>query len=283
MMPVIGGWTNGARNWVTLKKLGVDVGFQPSEFVKILLLWVLLAAFAQKRGFKRMIPALAFAVAMCLILLIVQRDLGTLLIYFFLTIGMFYAATSNLMLTGIGLAGGCVGAVGAYHLFDHVKTRVDIWINPWSDTQDKGYQIVQALIAISSGGLFGLGLGLGTPRMIPYYHTDFIFAAICEEFGIIFAVGMLALYCFLIMRGLRIALEASTAFHSLMALGATLMLAVQTFVIVGGVTKMIPLTGVTLPFASAGGSSLISCMAMIGILLGVSSLNRQERARALRS
>ncbi len=283
MMPVIGGWTNGARNWVTLKKLGVDVGFQPSEFVKILLLWVLSAAFAQKRGFKRMIPALAFAVAMCLILLIVQRDLGTLLIYFFLTIGMFYAATSNLMLTGIGLAGGCVGAVGAYHLFDHVKTRVDIWINPWSDTQDKGYQIVQALIAISSGGLFGLGLGLGTPRMIPYYHTDFIFAAICEEFGIIFAVGMLALYCFLIMRGLRIALEASTAFHSLMALGATLMLAVQTFVIVGGVTKMIPLTGVTLPFASAGGSSLISCMAMIGILLGVSSLNRQERARALRS
>lgn len=283
MMPVIGGWTNGARNWVTLKKLGVDVGFQPSEFVKILLLWVLSAAFAQKRGFKRMIPALAFAVAMCLILLIVQRDLGTLLIYFFLTIGMFYAATSNLMLTGIGLAGGCVGAVGAYHLFDHVKTRVDIWINPWSDTQDKGYQIVQALIAISSGGLFGLGLGLGTPRMIPYYHTDFIFAAICEEFGIIFAVGMLALYCFLIMRGLRIALEASTAFHSLMALGATLMLAVQTFIIVGGVTKMIPLTGVTLPFASAGGSSLISCMAMIGILLGVSSLNRQERARALRS
>ena len=119
--------------------------------------------------------------------------------------------------------------------------------------------------------------------MIPYYHTDFIFAAICEEFGIIFAVGMLALYCFLIMRGLRIALEASTAFHSLMALGATLMLAVQTFIIVGGVTKMIPLTGVTLPFASAGGSSLISCMAMIGILLGVSSLNRQERARALRS
>lgn len=281
MLPVVGGWTNGARNWVTLKKLGLDVGFQPSEFVKILLLWVLAAAFAQKRGLARMIPALAFAVALCLILLIVQRDLGTLLIYFSLTLGMFYAATSNLMLTGIGLAGGCVGAVGAYYLFDHVKTRVDIWINPWSDTQNKGYQIVQALIAISSGGLFGLGLGLGTPRMIPYYHTDFIFAAICEEFGIIFAVCMLALYCFLILRGLRIALEASTAFHSLMAFGATLMLAVQTFIIVGGVTKMIPLTGVTLPFVSAGGSSLICCMAQVGILLGVSSLNRQQRAQAL--
>ena len=278
LITLVSNQAQGVKAWTDLI-WGYTI--QPSEFVKILLLWVLSAAFAQKRGFKRMIPALAFAVAMCLILLIVQRDLGTLLIYFFLTIGMFYAATSNLMLTGIGLAGGCVGAVGAYHLFDHVKTRVDIWINPWSDTQDKGYQIVQALIAISSGGLFGLGLGLGTPRMIPYYHTDFIFAAICEEFGIIFAVGMLALYCFLIMRGLRIALEASTAFHSLMALGATLMLAVQTFIIVGGVTKMIPLTGVTLPFASAGGSSLISCMAMIGILLGVSSLNRQERARAL--
>lgn len=282
MLPVVGGWNNGARNWVTLKKLGLDIGFQPSEFVKILLLWVLAASFGQNRGLKRMIPALAFSIAMCLILLIVQRDLGTLLIYFFLTLGMFYVATSNLFLTGMGLAGGCVGAVGAYYLFDHVRTRVTIWINPWSDTQDKGYQIVQALIAISSGGMFGLGIGLGTPRMIPYYHTDFIFAAICEEFGMFFAVGMLALYALLFMRGLRIALNASTAFHSLMAFGATLMLSVQSFVIVGGVTKMIPLTGVTLPFVSAGGSSLISCMVLIGILLGIESINRQERAIARR-
>ncbi len=282
MLPVIGGWNNGARNWVTLKQLGVDIGFQPSEFVKILLLMILSSALAQKRGLMRMIPALAYAVLMCLILLAVQRDLGTLLIYFFLTLGMFYAATSNLMLTGLGLAGGCVGAVGAYFMFDHVKKRVSIWINPWSDPIDSGYQIVQALIAISSGGMFGLGLGLGTPRMIPYYHTDFIFAAICEEFGILFAVLMLVIYCFIILRGLKIALEATSAYHSLMAFGATLMLAVQTFVIVGGVTKLIPLTGVTLPFISAGGSSLISCMMQVGILLGVSSLNRQQRARALR-
>ena len=282
MMPVIGGWTNGARNWVTFKRLGVNIGFQPSEFVKILLLLILSSAFAQKRGLGRMLPAIGYSVAMCLILLAVQRDLGTLLIYFFLTLGLFYISTSNLMLTGLGLASGCVGAVGAYYMFDHVRTRVAIWLNPWSDTQDKGYQIVQALIAISSGGVFGLGLGLGTPRMIPYYHTDFIFAAICEEFGIFFAVCMLLMYCFLFMRGIRIALEASTAYHSLMAFGATLMLAVQTFVIVGGVTKMIPLTGVTLPFVSAGGSSLISCMMLIGILLGISSLNRQERQKALR-
>lgn len=282
MMPVIGGWTNGARNWVSLKKLGVDIGFQPSEFVKILLLLILSSAFAQKRGLKRMMPAIAYAVVMVLILLAVQRDLGTLLIYFFLTVGLFYIATSNLMLTGLGLAGGCVGAVGAYYMFDHVRTRVTIWQNPWSDTQVKGYQIVQALIAIGSGGMFGLGLGLGTPRMIPYYHTDFIFAAICEEFGIFFAVCMLLIYCFVFTRGIKIALEATTAYHSLMAFGATLMLAVQTFVIVGGVTKMIPLTGVTLPFVSAGGSSLISCMMLTGILLGVSSLNRQERLKALR-
>lgn len=282
MAPVIGGWTNGARNWVTFKKLGLNIGFQPSEFVKILLLVVLSSALAQKRGMKRMIPALGFAVCMCLILLVVQRDLGTLLIYFFLTIGLFYIATSNLMLTGLGLAGGCVGAVGAYYLFDHVRTRVAIWKNPWSDPQKTGYQIVQALIAIGSGGMFGQGLGLGTPRMIPYYHTDFIFAAICEEFGILFGVGLLVLYCFVFMRGIKIALEATTAYHSLMAFGATLMLAVQTFVIVGGVTKMIPLTGVTLPFVSAGGSSLMSCMMLVGILLGISSLNRQEREKALR-
>lgn len=282
MAPVIGGWTNGARNWVTFKKLGLNIGFQPSEFVKILLLVVLSSALAQKRGMKRMIPALGFAVCMCLILLAVQRDLGTLLIYFFLTIGLFYIATSNLMLTGLGLAGGCIGAVGAYYLFDHVRTRVAIWQNPWSDPQKTGYQIVQALVAIGSGGMFGQGLGLGTPRMIPYYHTDFIFAAICEEFGILFGVGLLVLYCFVFMRGIKIALEATTAYHSLMAFGATLMLAVQTFVIVGGVTKMIPLTGVTLPFVSAGGSSLMSCMMLVGILLGISSLNRQEREKALR-
>ncbi len=282
MAPVIGGWNNGARNWVSLKSLGVDIGFQPSEFVKILMLVILSSAFAQKRGLKRMIPAIAYAMLMCLILLAVQRDLGTLLIYFFLTLGMFYAATSNLMLTGLGLAGGCVGAVGAYFMFDHVKKRVSIWINPWSDPIDSGYQIVQALIAISSGGTFGLGLGLGTPRMIPYYHTDFIFAAICEELGILFAVLMLIIYCFIIMRGLKISLEATSAYHSLMAFGATLMLAVQTFVIVGGVTKLIPLTGVTLPFISAGGSSLISCMMQVGILLGISSLNRQQRVRAMR-
>lgn len=282
MAPVIGGWTNGARNWVTFKKLGLNIGFQPSEFVKILLLVVLSSALAQKRGMKRMIPALGFAVCMCLILLAVQRDLGTLLIYFFLTIGLFYIATSNLMLTGLGLAGGCIGAVGAYYLFDHVRTRVAIWQNPWSDPQKTGYQIVQALVAIGSGGMFGQGLGLGTPRMIPYYHTDFIFAAICEEFGILFGVGLLVLYCFVFMRGIKIALEATTAYHSLMAFGATLMLAVQTFAIVGGVTKMIPLTGVTLPFVSAGGSSLMSCMMLVGILLGISSLNRQEREKALR-
>ena len=282
MAPVIGGWTNGARNWVTFKKLGLNIGFQPSEFVKILLLVVLSSALAQKRGMKRMIPALGFAVCMCLILLAVQRDLGTLLIYFFLTIGLFYIATSNLMLTGLGLAGGCIGAVGAYYLFDHVRTRVAIWQNPWSDPQKTGYQIVQALVAIGSGGMFGQGLGLGTPRMIPYYHTDFIFAAICEECGILFGVGLLVLYCFVFMRGIKIALEATTAYHSLMAFGATLMLAVQTFVIVGGVTKMIPLTGVTLPFVSAGGSSLMSCMMLVGILLGISSLNRQEREKALR-
>lgn len=281
IMPVIGGWNNGARNWVTLKRLGVNIGVQPSEFVKILLLIILSASFAQKRGLKAMLPAIAYSIIMCIILLALQRDLGTLLIYFFLTLGLFYVATSNLMLTGLGLAGGCVGAVGAYFMFSHVKKRVSIWLNPWSDPIDSGYQIVQALIAISSGGMFGMGLGLGTPRMIPYYHTDFIFAAICEEFGILFAVCMLIIYCFVIIRGINIALEAATAFHSLMAFGATLMLAVQTFVIVGGVTKLMPLTGVTLPFVSAGGSSLISCMMLVGILLGISSLNHQQYMQAL--
>ena len=279
MMPYIGGTINGARNWVTLKKFHIDLGLQPSEFVKILLLLILSSAFAENRGFKRMLPALAFAVIMCGILLVIQRDLGTLLIYFFLTLSMYYISTGNITLTLMGLGGGAAGAVGAYYMLDHVRTRVEIWQNPWRDSQNTGYQLVQALIAISSGGLEGLGIGLGTPRIVPYYHTDFIFAAICEELGLIYAVCVILAYIFIVLRGMRIAREATTAFHALMAFGATLMLGLQAFIIIGGVIKLIPLTGVTLPFISAGGSSMISCMALVGILLGISSINDQERRR----
>lgn len=274
LAPVIGGNINGAYNWVSLRKLHIPLSFQPSEFVKLAMLLILASGFSKGGTLRNMLPALLFAILMCGILLILQKDLGTLLIYFFLTLAMFYIASGNLPLTLVGLGGGCVGAVGAYGMFNHVRERVATWINPWSDAQNKGYQLVQALIAISSGGWFGRGLGLGTPRMIPYYHTDFIFAAICEEFGLFFALGVLALFALVVIRGMGIAARAKTRFHALLAFGASFILGIQTVVIVGGVTKFIPLTGVTLPFMSAGGSSLLVCMALAGVILGVDSLER---------
>ena len=142
--------------------------------------------------------------------------------------------------------------------------------------ETSGYQIVQMLMAIASGGLFGVGLGLGAPRVIPVYFTDCIFAVICEQFGIIFGVLVLVMYVILILRGSSIAVSARHSFHGLLAMGATSMLGIQTFVIIGGVLKLIPLTGVTMPFVSYGGTSMVSCMGLIGLLQGVASVNQDD-------
>ena len=142
-----------------------------------------------------------------------------------------------------------------------------------------GYQLVQALIAIGSGGLFGTGLGLGMPRNVPLYHSDFIFASIAEEFGLIFCIGLLAIYLLIILRGLIVAMNARTSFHSLTAFGLVAILGLQTLLIVGGNTKMLPLTGVTLPLVSYGGSSLVATFFSMGVLLGISSLNAEDEAR----
>ena len=215
-------------------------------------------------------------------LLLAERDLGALLLYFLTTVMMFYAATSNLPITLAGLGMGAGGAVAAYRLFPYVAKRIELLQNPWSDPLVFGYQIIQALIAIGSGGMFGMGLGLGYPRNIPLYHSDFIFAAICEDFGLVFALAMLGIYALILMRGASVAMNARTSFHALVAFGVVSLVAVQTLVIVGGNIKLIPLTGVTLPFVSSGGSSIVSMMGAMGMLLGVSSLNAGDEAEDLK-
>ena len=160
-----------------------------------------------------------------------------------------------------------------------MRDRIAIWKNPWIDPQKTGYQLVQSLIAIGSGGLFGMGLGLGSPTKVPLYHSDFIFASIAEEFGLIFAVGLLAVYAIIILRGLIVAMNARTSFHSLTAFGLVVLLGLQTMLIVGGTTKLLPLTGVTLPLVAYGGSSLVSGCLSMGILLGISSMNAEDEAR----
>ncbi|MFH1512227.1 MAG: FtsW/RodA/SpoVE family cell cycle protein [Bacillota bacterium] len=257
----------GATNWIIIS----GVSLQPSEIVKIALLLVLSYFMSQKRFW----PWLVFSV-LCMGVLMFQRDLGTALIYYMTALLLYYASTGNLWITGAGLLGGAGSAVFGYYEFAHVKRRIAVWHNPWMDFENTGYQIAQMLMAIASGGLLGVGLGLGAPTIIPVYHTDAIFAVICEQFGIIFGVLVLVMYIILILRGAAIARSARRSFHGLLAMGVTVMLALQTFVIIGGVLKLIPLTGVTMPFVSYGGTSLVSCMGLIGLLQGVSSVNQDD-------
>ncbi|MBR7189360.1 MAG: FtsW/RodA/SpoVE family cell cycle protein [Clostridia bacterium] len=273
-LPVVGIAKNGARNWVGFRTLSV----QPSEFMKPVMILCLAGGFANRPRFVKCIPTIAFAAACCGILLL-QRDLGAVLLYFLTTVFMYYAATSNAFITLSGLGMGAAAAVGAYHVIPLVKTRVELWQNPWTDPTGKGLQLVQALIAIGSGGLFGMGLGLGRPRSIPLYYSDFIFAAIAEEFGLIFAIGLMAVYVLIIMRGLIVAFNARTSFHSLSSFGLVIILGLQTMLIVGGNTKLLPLTGVTLPLVCYGGSSLVSTFFSMGVLLGISSMNAEDEAR----
>ena len=208
---LIGRETYGAKNWIYFH----GVSIQPSEFVKILLI-LILAWFMSRRQF---IPWFLCAVG-CLLFLMLQKDLGTALLYY-----------------GV--------------MFAHVKKRVAIWRNPWSDYENAGYQIVQSLMALASGSLLGVGLGLGSPTTIPVYETDFIFSVICEQFGLIFGVCVLLIYVAVIWRGTTIAMASRHSFQGLAAMGATMMIGLQTFIIIGGVIKLIPLTGITMPFVSS--------------------------------
>ncbi|MBP3540796.1 MAG: FtsW/RodA/SpoVE family cell cycle protein [Clostridia bacterium] len=263
----IGSEYNGATNWINVG----GTSLQPSEMVKLALI-LIFSYFLSRR---QTIPWLLFGVYSMAVLML-QKDLGTALIYYFTALFLYYAWTGNLLMTGVGLVGAAGASVAGYVMFAHVKKRVAVWRNPWMYSETSGYQIVQALVAIASGGLFGVGLGLGSPRVIPVYFTDCIFAVICEQFGVIFGVLVLVMYVILILRGTSIALRARSGFHGLIALGATVMLGIQTFIIIGGVLKLIPLTGVTMPFVSYGGTSMVSCMGLIGLLQGVASVTQDQ-------
>lgn len=268
---VYGAEVNGAKNWVTL----FGFGFQPSELVKLSLL-VSLAWLLSRR--KLILAALLTGV--CLILLMLQKDMGTALLYFGMALLMMYAAIGSPLILLGGAAAGAAGAYIGYRRFAHVKVRVAVWLNPWRDRQGSGYQIVQGLIAIANGGLWGTGLRLGNPGVIPASFNDYIFTVICHELGVLFGVGVLIIYLALVLRGISIARQADNRFHALLALGCAAMLGLQTFVIVGGNIKLIPLTGVTLPLISYGGTSLVSSMCLIGVLQGVFAGNRAQMRQA---
>lgn len=276
---VIGKWQNGARNWIAFgPSESPYFSIQPSEFMKPILVVILASGFSNRPRFAKCLPTIAFA-AVCCGILLSERDLGAVLLYFLTTVAVYYVASSNAALVLAGLSMGGLAGVIACKALPYVQKRFDIWRNPWSDPMDSGYQIVRALAAIGSGGLFGMGLGLGMPTTVPAYHNDFIFTSIAEEFGLIFSIGLMAVYVLVIMRGLIVAMNARTSFHSLTAFGLVAMLGFQALLIIGGNTKLLPLTGVTLPLVSYGGSSLVSNFFSMGVLLGISSMNAEDEAR----
>ncbi|MGB9825546.1 MAG: FtsW/RodA/SpoVE family cell cycle protein, partial [Desulfofundulus sp.] len=205
-----------------------------------------------------------------LILLIFQKDLGAALIYFSTFLAMVYASTGRVAYICLGGALFLAGAAGSYALFEHVRLRVEVWLNPWRYVETAGYQVVQSLFALAAGGLTGSGLGGGLPLFIPAVHTDFIFAAITEEMGLAGGLGVLMIYMLFVYRGFLIALASPDDFACLLATGLTALMGLQAFIIMAGVTKLLPLTGVTLPFLSYGGSSLVANFIILGLLLNIS-------------
>jgi cell division protein FtsW (lipid II flippase) len=291
---VFGQEINGARLWI---RFG-SVGFQPGEFGKILLV-VFFAAYlvdirevltvSTRRVLGVPLPPLRYLAPLVIIwalsmaLMVFMKDLGTSLLFFGALLALLYAATGRAFYVLVGLVLFIAGAGILYLLFPHVQTRVDIWINPWDDPRGKGYQIVQSLFALAAGGLFGRGLGegyltlpSGVPR-IPYVETDFIFSAIGEELGLVGAVGIILLYLMFAYRGFRVAVKAGDDFRRLLATGLTSIFALQAFLIMGGVTKLIPLTGITLPFVSYGGSSIVANFILVALLLRISDKSASEQ------
>ncbi len=260
----IGKEAGGAKNWLVLGGLSM----QPSEFVKVALVLVLAACFRENIGWREMLLPGAFC-GICVGLLVIERDLGAAMLMLGTFLIMFYTASGKRKVTLISAGIGCVGAVSSYFLFDHVRARIAIWRDPWASYYTSGYQVAQGLMAIASGGLWGLGLMQGAPKAIPAYHTDYIFAVICEEFGAIVGIALIAFYLVFIIRGALIALNATSHYLMLVAFGCTTLITLQSFIIIGGVIKLIPLSGITLPFVSYGGSSLLASMAIVGILEGI--------------
>jgi cell division protein FtsW (lipid II flippase) len=276
---------NGARLWIYLG----PIGFQPSEFIKIVLVLFIAGYLAEHRALLRdaslrigpirvpplpyLLPMLAIFVLVMLVV-IVGKDLGTALLFFGIFLTMLFVATGRRSYVLIGLLLFLAGSFVASRLFDHVARRIDAWLDPFADPTGAGYQAVQALYAFGRGGLFGEGLG---QSLLPTaggrffgVETDFIFAVIAEELGVIGACALLALTLALVFRGLRVAILARDDFSAMLAVGLTVSLGLQTLIITAGIVKVIPLTGITFPFVSYGGSSLLASFIIVGLLLAIS-------------
>jgi peptidoglycan glycosyltransferase len=283
---VLGTEVNGSR--LTLQ-FG-PIGGQPSELLKVILVVFLAGYLSENRpilmeqdtrvGPLRLppLPYLAPMVAMwaiALLIVVIQRDLGAALLFFGVFLALVYVATGRASLVVMGLILFILGSWLMAGVFEHVRTRIDIWLDPFADPLGAGYQVVQALLAFARGGLLGVGLGAGLPEVggrlpIPEVHTDFPLAALGEELGIVGVLAILGCFLVVVQRGFRIGAAAGDDFRALLAVGLSLVIGIQAFIIAAGNLKVLPLTGVTLPFISYGGSSLLANAVIVGLLLALS-------------
>lgn len=261
---VIGSTINGSTNWI---RIG-GVALQPSEFVKILFVFFLAAMLNRATNFKQ-VAIVSVMSAIHVMILVTEKDLGGALLYFVIFIVMCYVATGRAVYFFGGLGLGVVASILSYSLFSHVRVRIEAWSDPWTNIKEQGWQVAQSLFAIGTGGVFGSGLTQGRPTDIPVVEEDFIFSAISEEFGAIFGVCLILICISIFLTCVYIAVKATKTFHKLLAIGFGTCYIFQVFLTIGGATKFIPSTGVTLPLISYGGSSVASTLIIFNIVQGL--------------
>ena len=281
LVPGVGRSFGGARIWVSVG----PINFQPGEFAKICLALFFVGYLAERRELiaantwkvgplrlpepRHLLP-IALAWAFSVVVMVGLKDLGASLLFFTLFVVMLWVATERTSFLVIGTVLFAGAAYVAWLTFGNVQTRVAIWLDPWPQYEGKGYQIVQAMFALSNGGIDGTGLGLGSPNKIPEVKNDFIFAAVGEELGLIGATAVLIAFMLIIGAGFRIATRAERPFEKILATGLTTIIGLQAFIIIGGVIRVVPLTGITLPFVSYGGSSLLANYILLALLMRIS-------------
>lgn len=263
---IFGTYIGGAKNWIVIKDV---ITIQPSEFIKVPLAFYIASFYSHynqisMKAFGRYYMNIVIYIFIGFLFL--QKDLGTALIFFSLLILSQFVYEKDRVLITINIVAMIIGSIIAYFIFGHVRIRVATFLDPWSDINKTGYQITQALFALASGGLFGTGIGLGHPDYIPVAESDFIFSAISEEMGVFMGLAVILLFMILVYRAFKISLIQQDKFFSTLAFCIGVLFAIQTFIILGGVLKIIPLTGVTLPFISQGGSSMLSGFILLGCL-----------------
>jgi cell division protein FtsW (lipid II flippase) len=286
LVPGVGVTINGARIWIRLGGLS----FQPAEIAKLALIVFFAGYLVGKRDALavartqflgvdvprgRDLGPILVGWLVSVAVLVFEKDLGTSLLFFGLFVALLYVATGRRGWVVIGTALFLIGSTAGYYAFAHVRVRVDVWLHPFADAANTGYQVTQSLYGLADGGVLGTGIGQGTPDLVPYAKSDFIISAVGEELGLTGLMALLVLYAILVERGMRTALAARDVFGRLLACGLAFVMALQVFIVVGGVTNLIPLTGLTTPFLSAGGSSLIANWMVIGLLLRVSDNARR--------